>query len=136
MLFRSNYIKTAWLEIIGNQGSYYGAMREVPSNYLNIGCKGITTLGQTLTSTGVNLMWDYYTITGSTKLQYSYDGGAVTTAYPTCPAWSLPMSGSQAYVTVTVTCPDGSVTSKSTTVVFPVQTPTTSPTTSPKKGKK
>lgn len=135
--FGGNYIKTAWLEIRSNTGTYYGALMPVPSNYVVIGCKGISTLGQTLTSTGVNLMWDWYTISGKTEISYSYDGGTITTVNSTCSAYSLKPNGKTANVTVTVTCPDGSKSSKTTNVdlssFYTAPSTTTTPT---KKGKK
>lgn len=135
--FNNQYIKSAWLEIRSNTGGYYGSMIPVPSNYIQIGCKGITTLGQTLTQTGVNFMWDWYSVSASTKLEYQYNGRTITTVYPQCASYSLPaIEGSSLNITVSVICGDGTKTSKSTIVTFPITTTTTPIITSPKKGKK
>lgn len=133
--FFNQYIKTAWLDIVGNTGSYFGQNIPVPSNYIQIGCKPMDAgIGLFPKTTGLDIAWDYYTISGSYTLTYSYNGGTVTTVKPCCSAYTIPyVDGAKVDLTVSTTCPDGSITSKSSSYTFPVTTttPVTSPTTKP-----
>jgi hypothetical protein len=144
--FMNTYIKSQWVQI----GRYdanpalcysFGANMPVPSNYVWYGCKPMDAgIGLFPSGSVINLAWDYYTISGSYKLEYSYTGTPVTTVYPQCPAYSIPSKASSTLnVTVTTKCADGSTTSKSTSVTFPADTSTSGTsgtTTSPQKKRK
>lgn len=132
--FFNQYVKTAWLEIVSNTGSYYGANIAVPSNYIKIGCKPMDAgVGQTFQSnTQAYIMWDYFTISGKYTIQYKVNNGTTVTVSPTCPNWSFSApEGTIITGNVSTTC-GTEVTSKSFELKFPV-TPIAPATTTQKK---
>lgn len=137
--FNNQYVKTAYCEIRATNGSTWSGMINVPSNYLWIGCKPMDYgIGQMQTASGVNLSWDYWTIAGAYKLEYSYGTylardstnvsvfPPVTTTKPTCPNTSLSrIDGTTLKVVVTTICSPTDSSSKTCYVDFAPATSTT-----------